>query len=73
MAKKRRNDDVTWLRDFLLGWRRRSALILDHAGAPCGLIRWRCRPMRGWGTVLRDLVDALERGENIYDQRGEEG
>lgn len=62
---------MIWWRDFLLGWGRRSALILDYAGASCWLIRWRCRPMRGWGTILNDLADVLERGENIYDQKGE--
>lgn len=62
---------MIWLRDFLLGWHRRSALILDYAGVPNWLIRWRCRPMRGWGTIVNALVAALERGENIYDQKGE--
>lgn len=38
---------------FCVGWRRRSALILDNAGCPSWFIRLRCgRPSRDWGGVV---------------------
>jgi hypothetical protein len=47
---------VDW-REFRIGWRRRSAPILDYAGCPMWLIKQRCRPMKGWGTLLRYLAE----------------
>ena len=43
-------------KSFLIGWRRRSALILDGAGCPMWLTRLRCPVRRGWGTVLDKLI-----------------
>lgn len=48
------------LKEFLIGWRRRSAMILDYAGAPGWLIHWRCRPPRNWGTILLMLYALLD-------------
>ena len=45
---------------FLLGWQRRSAMILDNAGAPRWLIRWRCPKATGWGAVLDVLARDIE-------------
>ena len=41
---------IDWLL-FRTGWRRRSALMLNTAGCPHWLIRWRCGVII-WGDVL---------------------
>jgi hypothetical protein len=49
---------------FWIGWKRRSAIILDSAGCPIWLNRWRCgRPPKGWGRLLTELTDRLDVGE----------
>ena len=45
---------------FILGWRRRSLLILDAAGCPARLARWRCPTLRNWGKVLHELTGGDE-------------
>ena len=41
---------------FLMGWKRRSAIIMDNAGSPIWLTKWRCPTLRGWGTLLIELT-----------------
>lgn len=59
------------LKLFLLGWRRRSALLLDNAGCPLWLTRRRCPPLQGWGRLLSEMADDIaagrlsERGEHV--------
>ena len=48
------------LGQFLLGWRRRSAMMLDAAGCPYWLVKLRCPIMKGWGTMLRELAALAE-------------
>jgi hypothetical protein len=43
---------VNW-KLFALGWRRRSAMILDNAGCPPWLVKLRCPVLPGWGRELR--------------------
>ena len=45
---------------FSLGWRRRSAMIMDAAGCSWWLIKYRC-PMNnpGWGTLLYKLTEHM--------------
>ena len=40
------------LQAFLLGWRQRSAMLLDEAGCPEWLIRWRCPVPISWGDAM---------------------
>ena len=44
------------LRAFILGWRRRSAMLLDEAGCPGWLIRWRCPVPQAWGDLFRNMA-----------------
>ena len=48
------------LRLFLLGWRRRSSMILDAAGCPGWLIKRRCPTLNNWGTILHKLTGKEE-------------
>jgi hypothetical protein len=48
---------------FWLGWHRRSMIILDNAGCPMWLNRWRCKPPKGWGAMLGKLLDERHLGE----------
>ena len=52
---------MTRLALFLRGWRRRSAMLLDAAGCPPWLWKWRCPVIRGWGTMLQEADDAGQR------------
>ena len=45
---------------FWVGWMRRSALILDSAGCPMRLNRWRCRVPKGYWEMLSDLARAFD-------------
>ena len=58
---------MNWRRVFRLGWRRRSAMILDNAGCPGWLIRWRCPVPRGWGRALEELVRRIDPGLPLDD------
>lgn len=59
------------LKAFRIGWRRRSAMILDYAGAPVWLVRLRCRPPRNWGTLLYQLAALVEDPTLKYRNRKE--
>ena len=52
---------LTRLALFLRGWRRRSAMLLDAAGCPPWLWKWRCPVIREWGTMLQEADDAGQR------------
>ena len=45
---------------FILGWRRRSAMILDNAGCPMWLVRLRCPLRPGWGKMLDELAEGID-------------
>jgi hypothetical protein len=45
---------------FRLGWHRRSMRILDAAGCPMWLNKWRCKPPVGWGALLMALTEGDE-------------
>ena len=44
--------EMIQLKTFVAGWRRRSAMLLDAAGCPRWLVRWRCPGLKGWGAFL---------------------
>ena len=56
------------LRLFILGWHRRSAMILDSAGCPVWLVRKRCPTMPGWGTLLNILAREVDPGLSWDDE-----
>jgi hypothetical protein len=45
---------------FRLGWQRRNMRILDAAGCPMWLSKWRCKPLVGWGGLLVALTEGDE-------------
>lgn len=51
---------------FKIGWRRRSALYLDLAGAPLWLTKWRAPAPKGWIQLLQELLKDIAY-EDIYD------
>lgn len=52
------------MNDFIAGWRRRSAMMLDHAGCPPWLIWLRCKPGFINGMLWGDLLYLLTGGDN---------
>ena len=42
------------LQTFILGWKRRSRMLLDNAGCPLWLQRLRCPDIKGRGTFLNE-------------------
>jgi len=43
------------LQVLILGWKRRSAMLLNEAGCPRWLIRWRCPVPVGWSDLYRTM------------------
>ena len=49
---------------FRLGWRRRSAPILDASGCPSWLWKLRCPRPKGWGSMLYQMTDMLDTNQD---------
>lgn len=60
------------LRLFILGWRRRSLMILDNAGCPRWLAKLRCPALPAWGLLLNTLTEHGISTEDDIERRVEE-
>lgn len=52
------------LKLFIVGWKRQSATMLDEAGCPIWLIKWRCPESPDWGTWLEEFFKILPHEED---------
>lgn len=53
---------------FVKGWRRKSRLLLDLAGCPTWLARWRCRLTPTERVAWVAISDLVRRGEMYRDE-----